>query len=522
MHLSSCLHPLRIWNKYTSEYIYVPCGKCQACRERKSFEWTSRLESESRSWRYVAFVTLTYSDEHLPLLNRVGGYWIEDNHSHRDKSSRVLVYSDEDILASCSSDYLLRNLRWSSNVKSIGYLSVYDCQCFIKRLRKNLKNLVKSKYDEVVCSDYFVRYYLCGEYGSTLFRPHYHCLFFFNSQKESSVFEEALLKSWKFGRVDFSYVRNSASRYVAAYVNGFGNLPKVLLQSETRPFHLASKCPPIGSCVYKDEVLEEVFNTCSPKVFLDDFKKGERVLTPLLSCVKNRLFPRLAFYDQVPLSDRTSLYGIFNRYSETSACCNVADFVYQVEFCYDHGITNNLVTSAVRRYLDLYFRYNERERFKFYNFLMKLYYLSSRFCCQSVMYDISVIDYVSKIDLFYENVKKVKLQEYFDFSVAYSEKYNGDTLCCLDFNFIDVITHTCLEDLSYHEIELMKSYGIDIDKWFCDDCAEYRSNFIPYNTKEFLEFKENTQCIFNKLVKNKKKNEYLNTLDDVKRLIADF
>lgn len=52
--------------KYPLGYMEVPCGKCLSCRIARSREWSLRLMHESAYWDHSTFVTLTYSDEHLP------------------------------------------------------------------------------------------------------------------------------------------------------------------------------------------------------------------------------------------------------------------------------------------------------------------------------------------------------------------------------------------------------------------------------------------------------------------------
>lgn len=50
--------------------LLIPCGKCSACVQNKSLEWTARLMKEAEEWKYTYFVTLTYDDEHLKDLNK--------------------------------------------------------------------------------------------------------------------------------------------------------------------------------------------------------------------------------------------------------------------------------------------------------------------------------------------------------------------------------------------------------------------------------------------------------------------
>ena len=69
MHLLSCEHPQRVYNKYSQEYVWVPCGKCNICKNRRAAHYTELLERERSQHLFTFFVTLTYSDEHLPMLS---------------------------------------------------------------------------------------------------------------------------------------------------------------------------------------------------------------------------------------------------------------------------------------------------------------------------------------------------------------------------------------------------------------------------------------------------------------------
>lgn len=46
--------------------IQLPCGKCILCRQEHARQWAVRITHEAQLWEYSSFVTLTYSDEHLP------------------------------------------------------------------------------------------------------------------------------------------------------------------------------------------------------------------------------------------------------------------------------------------------------------------------------------------------------------------------------------------------------------------------------------------------------------------------
>lgn len=76
----SCYNQLKTRNKslfYESGvdrmFFYVPCGKCEGCREQNVNDWTLRAYYH---WRYytmiggkIVYITLTYNEEHLPRFS---------------------------------------------------------------------------------------------------------------------------------------------------------------------------------------------------------------------------------------------------------------------------------------------------------------------------------------------------------------------------------------------------------------------------------------------------------------------
>ena len=112
--------------RYISDFIEIPCGKCIGCRLDYSRDWANRMMLEASYHEQNYFITLTYDDLHVP------------------KSYYPCPETGEAIPSLT--------------------LSKRDVQLFLKRLRK----LTGQKF----------RYYLCGEYGSTTHRPHYHLIVF--------------------------------------------------------------------------------------------------------------------------------------------------------------------------------------------------------------------------------------------------------------------------------------------------------------------------------------------------------
>lgn len=144
--------------------LSLPCGKCIGCRLDKAQEWAVRCLHESKLHRENAFVTLTYSPEHLP---------------------------------------------------ADGSVSVREVQLFMKRLRERIAPIR-------------VRYFAVGEYGGQLLRPHYHILLFGwmpsdrkvwrTTKRGDTVWRSEFLESiWAKGFSEVGLVTQQSAGYCARY-----------------------------------------------------------------------------------------------------------------------------------------------------------------------------------------------------------------------------------------------------------------------------------------------------------------
>ena len=156
-----------IWKEKDSDgtgAIQLPCGRCTGCRLEYSRQWALRCHHESQMHEYNAFITLTYSPEHMPENQSI------------DKPT---------------------------------------IQKFFKRLRKAL-------------NDKKIRYFACGEYGEQNNRPHYHAIIFgydfpdktlYSVRNGHSLFRSELLeKIWPYGFAIIGNVSFESAAYVARYV----------------------------------------------------------------------------------------------------------------------------------------------------------------------------------------------------------------------------------------------------------------------------------------------------------------
>ena len=163
--------------------VKVPCGRCIGCRLEYSRQWAVRCVHEAQMFDENCFITLTYDNDHLPLVNGV-----------------------------------------PTLVKK-------DFQDFMKRFRKHYHGFKEISYvngngDLVTNSP--IRYYHCGEYGETFGRPHYHASIFnfdFYDKEQIGVsngfplYTSKLLQElWPFGHVTVAPFSFQTAAYVARYM----------------------------------------------------------------------------------------------------------------------------------------------------------------------------------------------------------------------------------------------------------------------------------------------------------------
>lgn len=243
-----------------------------------------RVKTAGSAFKYSYFVTLTYDNEHVPLMSckvlhsdyedaigisgdihfgheyhkyiPVSEYQCDDNSMLRHiffeqvqgtvpfdreikeyapikdnwflsmDAIRSFIYKTQSV---DKADYPASKQYGRDNL--IPFLNYADVQNYIKRLRKYLYKQLGS-YETL-------HFYAVGEYGPVHFRPHFHILLFTNSEEVSKVLRYCHDKSWKFGRSDFQIARGGASSYVSSYVNSLSSAP--LLYRSCRAFKPRSR-----------------------------------------------------------------------------------------------------------------------------------------------------------------------------------------------------------------------------------------------------------------------------------------
>lgn len=243
-----CLRPKRVTNKYTGDSVLAKCGKCSACLNAKALNLTNKCKIESESHKYTYFVTLTYSDDYLPLVRYDFNYNTEEwelilNTPRLGKSDVI------DTLDIYQSDMIVYYTQRIGRGRDIPFLCKKDVQLFIKRLRKRIINEK-------------VRYFLCGEYGPLHYRPHYHMLLWFEEEQTAENLHRYISESWQYGRIDVQVAREKCASYVASYVNGSCSLPPVYSHPLLRPFNVHSRR-------LAEELVVDCYSKKQPEEFTD-------------------------------------------------------------------------------------------------------------------------------------------------------------------------------------------------------------------------------------------------------------
>jgi len=155
--------------------LQIPCGGCIGCRIDRSQQWATRLMHEAKYHDQKCFITLTYDDDHLPASGSL------DKKAH---------------------------------------------QLFFKKLRKHLNPAPLKKghphFKEI-------KYFLCGEYGDSTGRAHYHAILYgvdFADRRTHNKNEQGhqLWKSatldrlWGQGHCLIGEVTHESCAYVARYI----------------------------------------------------------------------------------------------------------------------------------------------------------------------------------------------------------------------------------------------------------------------------------------------------------------
>ena len=278
-----CYKPLRIYNKYLGDTVYVDCRKCPACLHKYTVELTSRVAEECKQHLWSFFFTLTYDNKHLPVFEKVCPTVWRLNRDFPDSTLK-----DRYLLNSQTDGYQFPQ---KMSTECFGVVCKRDIQLFLKRLRR----IIDYEFKDLTNEQKKIRYFISSEYGPTTKRPHYHGTLWTDCRRIADNMQRLIRKAWALcdtTRIDVQLVSGSAPQYVAKYVNGFTHLGKAYTTKSTRLFHLASKSPTIGS--FKNdakEVFDVLVNRTIERVSFQDGDVETASYVPVSLSFVSRYFP---------------------------------------------------------------------------------------------------------------------------------------------------------------------------------------------------------------------------------------
>ena len=463
MAVVSCLHPIVVRN--SSGIFRVPCGKCEACLNLKGSSLALQCDVEESCSKFCYFVTLTYSDDFLPLC-RVQKYrktWVfSDVTRGRNAIGNLGLYENSRIMAieplmsfddAFFSDYNEKlHLPYPSGI--IPYLSRRDVQLFLKRLRKSISNITDEK----------IRLYYCGEYGPVHFRPHYHLLLWFDSSKVAENIRDLVPSCWKYGRVDVQLSKGKCSGYVAKYVNSFSRLSAVQRLKAFSPFtshsvHLGQQLCEVD---YQEVETCEYGRVGSSSVTVNGKVKP---LTPWLALQDSR-FPKCYRYGSSDSECRLFCYTFYRRLSQevgeskVSLLANAAfeDFDNHTQFL-----------RCVSEFRSIYGKDDISEQT-----FLSILYVSRKFLKLCQDYNVSERRLLRCIEYYYDS------KDYFKLASMYQEQCD----------FIDTYGVSYLPWLSsWYDLEPISSRKVQEYLSFGDFLREFeRTNFfVPKSWRNELE-----------------------------------
>lgn len=177
-------------NFFSPRQQFVPCGKCEECRQMLRSGWSFRLRAEIQKrciddgW-HCGFATFTYNEEHLPHIP-------QELFRDYDEDAEVWKVVGNEPPVGPRLANVERVPGTDELLKSLSYVHT---PCFSKEdARRLIKGIRRYLAKNFGCKDFL--YFLACEYGSNTQRPHMHGLFAWPSSVPDSVFYGLLRDYW--------------------------------------------------------------------------------------------------------------------------------------------------------------------------------------------------------------------------------------------------------------------------------------------------------------------------------------
>lgn len=473
----SCFKPVNITDCF-GRVQQVGCGSCPACQELKRNSLSNRLALEEHRSSYCSFVTLTYDEFHLPIVDvsRLFSAFdgevvdLQQNYDFNEDFSTPSVVNTEElrnsiIIYNKHRAFYKDNFSVNTNVtyedNQVAVLVNRHLQLFIKRFRK----YVSQHYNEKI------RYYAVGEYGVQSLRPHWHILFFYSSSQLARDFENVvqlgtksrpiqtplfLRTLWKFGHIDSKQTDGKAYFYVSSYVNKPANFPFVLeLLAPQRAFHSNF----LGEIFEKKDIKESFQNR--------DFStlgqinviswSGDQYTYSVRRSLVGRLLPRFSFSarenDRI-LFRKLTLFAdnfVFRKYEQLGSLLNLASCIFNAWYFKKDNEFASLASLCASQCLACL-----HSDLKLLSPLCSVLYASKRFVSAAVSLGFGLRDY---FDIY---------KSYYNW-LDYSRLSDCLLLCQLDSSFASAYYDSIIDFNSFSAL------SIDFKDWFLSVKNKFRS-----------------------------------------------
>lgn len=534
-----CFNPRKVTNKYTREQIWTNCGKCAYCTGVRSYELKSRIEREflNPQNKCCYLITLDYNNEGLPIYARDP---ITGNFSSNREGFPVIESKDVPFYAHPINHPI---------AECFGHLCYYDVLGYFKRVRGNMQydlgrakkknEFITKHFKDISYEDASFRYFLCGEYGPTTFRPHYHILVWFKNHWRghqidyiSQVFRDA----WPFGSVDIQpCLNNGASKYVSGYVTSVSDLPDVLRIKPIKPFCTFSKMPTIGSYQASYNEIQNILieGTHSRTQFNEKTQQHDpEKLSPTFF---SRFFPKCVGFGSKATYDKLRVYSyVFNYFKDqgithtlkeaeelTIGSINYPMLVYTEQ--QRRLIYNDMVTELKKKQcLALYgnedieahpdivvsLSMDDIPKCKEWDYRDKYAALVCyRYC---IAFGWSPEAILSGIEKVYSRIKSDALGTFYEKQEKHMEEFGSIMLTINhDPEYLSTLPHE-LVDLTPSQLSVLQSYGISIEDLYVDEVLDlYRLGYLEKSNDPSYHFHCSTiESYALGGIKKKKENEY--------------
>lgn len=351
---STCLNPIRYFNRSTKRWMVVPCRTCKACLLQRSNRLKALLNNESaKPHTYPLFITLTYDQKYIPRIYKPKDFGREDIFlcETSPNNGKTLYFNET---------YDLRNpqLIRESNVFCYTF-NKRHIQLWLKRLRKDLFKTFNSYH--------LFRYFVVSEYGTKTFRPHYHCELFFNSEEVRNYVlslyntkmytneqylqkrSKSLLSHWKYGVTDaqIPISTNGVAQYVSGYLTWLNRSETIFDVKALQPWYLCSRKPFIGfdKTLYNDFQVRSKFGLVFYTKFLATENKYATFLYP--KSYVSSVYPKCSGFSRSTRQSLSEKYGALLGVLKTLG-------IITYDYAYNKGMRWHYDQNQVKQYTKLY------------------------------------------------------------------------------------------------------------------------------------------------------------------------